>query len=110
MAKTISITIPHDLGVAEAKRRVQEQIDRFRAEYVNKIAHSEVSWTDDQAKVNVAALGQTASAVIAVTLDKVRIDVELPWILAALSSKVEALVTSNASDALRLTHSSTPKS
>jgi hypothetical protein len=104
MQKTISITLPHALGVAEAKRRVQDQLERMRKEYVDKVGHSQVSWTGDEAKVDVAALGQAASATIAVLPDALRIEVELPWVLAALSSKVQGFLQANASDALRLTH------
>ncbi len=107
MQKTISITLPHALGVTEAKRRVQDQLERMRTEYVDKIGHSQVSWAGDEAKVDVAALGQAASATIAVLPDALRIEVQLPWILAALSSKVQGFLQSNATDALRLTH--TPK-
>jgi putative polyhydroxyalkanoate system protein len=104
MPKTISITLPHDLGTAEAKRRVQDQLDRLRKEYVDKIGQSQVNWTGDQAKVDVSALGQAASATIDVLPDTLRVEVELPWVLAALSSKVQSFLTANASDALRLTH------
>jgi len=104
MAKTIGITVPHALGVAEAKRRVDAEITRLRSEYVDKIAQSSIAWDGDQAKVFVAALGQSANGTINVLPDTIRIEVELPWMLAALSSKVEGLLQSKASDALRLTH------
>lgn len=106
MPKSISITLPHALGVAEAKRRVQDQLERMRAEYVDKIGHSQVNWSGDQAKVDVAALGQSASATIDVLPDTLRIEVELPWFLAALSSKVQGFLQTNATDALRLTRTS----
>jgi hypothetical protein len=105
MSKTIAIILPHDLGIAEAKRRVDSQIERLRAQYVDKIAHSTVDWTDDQAKVFVAALGQSATGLISVFADSIRIEVELPWMLAALSGKIEGLLQSTASESLRLTHS-----
>jgi hypothetical protein len=104
MAKTISITMPHALGAAEAKRRVQDQLNRMRAEYVDKIGHSQVNWSGDQAKVDVSALGQAASATIDVLPDSLRIEVALPWFLTALSGKVQGLLQSNASDALRISH------
>jgi hypothetical protein len=104
MPKTISITLPHDLGTAEAKRRVQDQLDRLRHEYVDKIGQSQVNWTGDLARVDVSVLGQAAGATIDVFPDMLRIEVELPWVLAALSNKVQTFLTSNATDALRLTH------
>jgi len=96
--------LPHTLGVAEAKRRVQDQIERLRTEYVDKIGQSQINWTGDQARIDVSALGQAASATIDVLPDSLRIEVQLPWVLAALSSKVQGFLTSNASNALRLTH------
>jgi hypothetical protein len=102
MPKSISITLPHDLGVAEAKRRIQQQMDRLCAEYVDKIGHSRVSWTGDEAKFDVSALGQNSSGSIAVFPDSLKIDVQLPWVLAALSSKVQGFLNSNASEALRI--------
>jgi len=102
--KTIGITVPHDLGVAEARRRVDAEITRLRDQYVDKIAQSSINWEGDQAKVFVAALGQSATGTISIFPDTIRIEVELPWMLAALSSKVEGLLQTKASDALRLTH------
>jgi hypothetical protein len=102
MPKSISITLPHALGAAEAKRRVQEQIDRVCAAYVDKIGHSRVNWTGNEAKFDVSALGQSSTGTIAVFPDSLRIDVQLPWILAALSGKVEGFLKSNATDAIRI--------
>jgi hypothetical protein len=106
MPKSISISLPHALGVAEAKRRVQDQLDRLRTEYVDQIGHSQVNWAGDQAKVDVSALGQAASATIDVLPDSLRIEVALPWVLAALSNKVQGFLQSNASDALRIGNTS----
>jgi len=106
MPKTVSITLPHNLGAAEAKRRVQAQMDRLCAEYVDKIGHSRVTWTGDSAKFDVSALGQVSNGTIAVFQDSLRIDVQLPWILAALSGKVQGFLNTNATDALRLTNMS----
>jgi hypothetical protein len=94
--------LPHALGVAEAKRRVQAQMDRLCVEYVDKIGHSRVNWTGDTAKFDVTALGQNSTGSIAVFSDSLKIDVQLPWVLAALSGKVQGFLNSNASDALRI--------
>jgi hypothetical protein len=102
MAKSIVVSLPHALGVAEAKRRVNQQLEILRSEYIGKIGQSELSWTGDRADVRVMALGQTTTGQIDVTADTVRIEVQLPWLLAAISGKVEALLTKNAKDSLRL--------
>jgi hypothetical protein len=104
MASTITVTLPHNLGVEAAKKRVVEQLEKLRRDYVNKVAHSEISWAGDIATVRVTALGQTVTAQITVLKDALRVDVQLPRLLAALSSKVQDLITRNANDVLQIGH------
>ncbi|MGD9545666.1 MAG: polyhydroxyalkanoic acid system family protein [Methylocystis sp.] len=106
MSNAITITVPHNLGVEAAKARVSEQLTKMQRDYVNKVAHSEVTWAGDVATVRVAALGQTATAQIAVLKDLLRVDIQLPWVLAALSGKVQQVISRNADEALRIGHAS----
>ena len=102
MSNAITVTVPHDLGVEAAKARVSEQLARMQREYVDKVAHSEVTWAGDVGTVRVTALGQTATAQITVLKDLLRIDVQLPWVLAAISGKLQQVISRNAGDALRI--------
>jgi hypothetical protein len=102
MPNTITVTVPHSLGIETAKKRLAERLEVLRRDYVDKVARSEVSWAGDVATINVAALGQQASARIAVLADQVRIDIELPWALAAIAGKVRDVVAHNANDVLRI--------
>ena len=102
MSNAITVTVPHDLGVEAAKARVSEQLTKMQREYVDKVAHSEVTWAGDVGTVRVTALGQTATAQITVLKDLLRIDVQLPWLLAALSGAVQQVISRNANDALRI--------
>ncbi|MGB5085434.1 MAG: polyhydroxyalkanoic acid system family protein [Methylocystis silviterrae] len=102
MSNAITVTVPHDLGVEAAKARVSEQLTKMQREYMDKVAHSEVTWAGDVATVHVRALGQAASAQITVLKDLLRIDIQLPWLLAALSGKVQQVISRNAGDALRI--------
>jgi hypothetical protein len=104
MSNAITVTVPHDLGVEKAKARVSEQLTMMQREYIDKVAHSEVTWAGDVATVHVRALGQAASAQITVLKDLLRIDVQLPWLLAALAGKVQQVIARNANDALRIGH------
>lgn len=106
MSNAITVTVPHDLGVEKAKARVAEQLTRMQREYVDKVAHSEVTWAGDVATVHVRALGQAASAQITVLKDLLRIDVQLPWLLAALSGAVQQVISRNANEALRIGNAS----
>jgi hypothetical protein len=102
MANTITVTVPHDLGVETAKKRLAERIEALQREYVDKIARSEVTWSGDVATIRVAALGQTATAEMKVLADMVRIEVQLPWLLAKLSGTLQGFISHNANDVLRI--------
>ncbi|WP_330084226.1 polyhydroxyalkanoic acid system family protein [Methylocystis iwaonis] len=102
MANTITITVPHDLGVETAKKLLAERIEMLQREYVDKVAQSEVSWARDVATVRVAALGQSATARMTVLPELVRIEVQLPWLLAKLSGGLQDFISRNANDVLRI--------
>ena len=106
MSNAITVTVPHNLGVEAAKARVSEQLAKMQHDYVDKVAHSEVAWAGDIATVRVAALGQTATAQITVLKDLLRVDIQLPWLLAVLSGKVQQIISRNANEALRIGHAS----
>ena len=102
MAKSIVVTFPHDLSVAEAKRRITEQVAAAKAAYIDKIGTGEMAWVDDVAHLRVSAVGQTTTAEIDVKPAEIRVEVHLPWLLAALAGKVEGLLKSNGQEALRI--------
>lgn len=102
MAKSIVVTFPHDLSVAEAKRRITEQVAAAKTAYIDKIGSGEIAWVGDVAHLRVAAVGQTTTAEVDVKPAEIRVEVHLPWLLAALANKIEKLVKSNGQEALRI--------
>lgn len=102
MSRSLSMTFPHDLGVSEAKRRINERFELLKSQYVDKIGHAEMVWVGDVANLRVAALGQTATAEIDVQAADIKIEVQLPWLLAAMANKIQGVLESNAQDTLRI--------
>ncbi|QGM98190.1 polyhydroxyalkanoic acid system family protein [Methylocystis parvus] len=102
MSNKITVTVPHNLGVETARKRLAERIEALQREYVDKVAQSEVIWSGDVATVRVAALGQTATAQMTVLPELVRIEVQLPWLLAKLSGALQGFISHNANDVLRI--------
>ena len=102
MSRSITMTFPHDLGVAEAKTRIAERFELMKREYVDKVGQAEMVWVGDVANLRVAALGQTATAEIDVKPAEIKIEVHLPWLLAAMASKVQGLLKTNAEATLRI--------
>ena len=105
MSNSIVITLPHRLGAEEAKRRIAEAIELLRRDYIDKLAYSEANWNGNTANLRVVALGQTATGQVYVMNDAVRIEVQLPWILAALADKIQGVLKTNAEESLRIGHS-----
>jgi Putative polyhydroxyalkanoic acid system protein (PHA_gran_rgn) len=75
-----------------------------RRNYIDKLAYSEANWNGDTANLRVVAFGQTATAQVYVLDDALRIEVQLPWILAALTGKIQGILKSNAEESLRIGH------
>ena|ERR671914_648585 len=93
MAKPLVVTIPHRLGKAEAGRRLKEGLGRVRTTFSASMLVLDEAWTGDRMQFRVAVLGQEARGTLDVADEEVRLEVELPWPLAALAEKAKALLT-----------------
>jgi isopentenyl diphosphate isomerase/L-lactate dehydrogenase-like FMN-dependent dehydrogenase len=89
----------------EAKRRIAEQLEHLRRDYIDKLAYSEVNWNGTAADLQVVAFDQTVTGKICIMRDSLRIEVQLPWILAALTGKIQGVLKSNAKESLQIGHS-----
>jgi hypothetical protein len=92
MSKPVVVSIPHQLGTEEARRRLQEGTGRLRAQFGDKIGTIEDSWTGDHADFRVSVLGQTVTGGLDVMPDHVRVEVQLPWMLAMVAEKAKGLI------------------
>jgi putative polyhydroxyalkanoic acid system protein len=92
MAKSVEINIPHDLGKAEARRRIEEGFGRLKQQLAGgmagMLALSE-RWDGDVLNFEGGALGQKLTGRIEVLDDKMRMQIDLPEMLAALAEKVK---------------------
>jgi hypothetical protein len=87
VSQPLIVQIPHRLGREEAARRIKSGFGVARANYSAFLTFHEETWTGDRLAFNVSALGQTASGVLDVADDHVRLEVRLPWLLAKLAEK-----------------------
>lgn len=88
MTETVSITVRHHLGRAEAVRRIKDGLARSHGHLGAFIAIDEEAWQDDTLRFRMRALGQTAIAMIEVLDDALRIEVSLPWLLAKMAKRL----------------------
>ena len=88
MTKPLVVTISHQLGRDEARRRIEAGLANVKAKYASLIALEEETWNGNQLDVRVRAVGQIASAKIDVLDDHLRLEVTLPWLLAKISERL----------------------
>jgi hypothetical protein len=90
MAKPVSITISHDLGRAAALARLRGGVDRVRDKLgMVKMQLVEEDWQGDTLHFGVAALGYTVRGKLEVEDALVRVEMMLPWMLAAFAEKLK---------------------
>lgn len=99
MARTITITSRHDLGIEGAKRNVSARFDALRKSYIDRVGRAALTWTGDTGHASATMLGQKGRAEISVLETELRIVVTLPLLLVPFGDFIERLIRGNA-DAL----------
>src|SRR5689334_24423126 len=85
MSKPLVVSIPHNLGRAEALRRLQTGLATARTRFAGHLLVKREDWTGDHLEFEVAALKQEVSGTIDVGEHDVTLSVVLPWMLAVLA-------------------------
>jgi hypothetical protein len=86
MSEPISVSIPHRLGREEALRRIQGGFGTMRAHLASVISIDQEEWSGNVLRFR-SGLGQNANGSIAVLDHSVKIDVDLPWLLAKIAER-----------------------
>lgn len=92
MSKPLIVSIPHNLGKEEAIRRLRTGFGQLRTTLGDKISLLEDTWTGDRMDFRAGALGQTITGHLDVTNDTVRLEVQLPFVLALFAEKAKGLI------------------
>lgn len=90
MAKPVTVTISHELGREGAVARLRTGIDRVRDKLsMARMQLVEEEWRGDTLHFGVSAIGYTVRGTIEVEDAAVRVEVMLPWLLAAFAEKLK---------------------
>ena len=92
MSAPLIVEIPHRLGKDEAVRRLQTGFGRASSQLGNVFKVHEEVWSGDRLSFRFEAMRQMATGTIDVRDDNVRIEVVLPWLLAALASGIQSAI------------------
>jgi hypothetical protein len=92
VSKPLVVSIPHNLGREEAIRRMKNGLAGARTQYGHLLTVNEETWTDNRLAFRVTALAQAVSGTIDVADDHVQLEVMLPWLLAKLAERAQAVI------------------
>ena len=85
MATPLTISIPHQLGRAEARRRIESGFAKLVRQMPGSSGAGTQSWDGDRLTFDVAVLGQTVAGVIDVLDTAVTMEIQLPGVLGMIA-------------------------
>lgn len=88
MTEPLVISLPHRLGRLEAKRRLEGGISRLRPELARYVNALDLDWQGDRLNFRARALTQTITGRLDVLDDRVRLEIDLPWLLRLLGRTI----------------------
>ena len=89
MTTPITVKVPHQLGRAEARRRIEAGFPKTAALLPGGEGNCKERWEGDRLIFSVVTLGQTIAGVIDVFDREVTIEVELPGVLGMLAGRIK---------------------
>jgi len=89
MATPISICIPHQLGRAEARRRIEGGFANLLRQLPGSAGACTERWDGDRLIFSVSGLGQTVAGVVEVLDAAVTMELELSGLLGAIASSLK---------------------
>src|SRR3974377_1117830 len=91
MAEPVVVTIPHKLTKEEATRRLKHGFGNVRSTIGEKFVVLTDDWTGDHLDFRASLLGQTTTGTVDVGEHSVRLEIQLPWMLAMLATKAKPI-------------------
>ena len=86
MAPPLSISIPHQLGRAEARRRIRAGFANIVLQLPGSGGTFTERWEGDRLVFSVSGLGQTVSGIVDVLDAAVTMEIQLPGVLGVIAN------------------------
>jgi hypothetical protein len=96
MQQHLVIKIPHRLGQAEAVSRLKTGLSGAQAKFGQLFSSQKVEWTGSRLQFELSVLAQSVTGSIDVFDDFVRLELELPWLLAKIAERLQPLIRKEA--------------
>lgn len=88
MAKPITVSIPHELGRAEARKRIEDGLGRIGQQFGEGVKLTK-AWEGDTLRFSARVVGQAVAGRLDVLEDAVKMEVDLPPFFAMIADKVK---------------------
>lgn len=88
MSKPITVSIPHQLGVAEAHRRIDDGFVKLIGQ-AGAVAKVDRQWAGERMTFAVQTMGQTISGHLDVGATAIDLEIQLPMFLAMIADKLK---------------------
>jgi hypothetical protein len=88
MSKPITISIPHQLGAAEARKRIEAGFGQLEQQISGGLARVEKRWDGDQMSFHAKVLGQAIAGRLKVLDASIDMEIDLPPVLAAIADTI----------------------
>lgn len=96
MSRPVTVSIPHKLGKAEARRRIEDGFSNMRAQMSGGVTGLMLSfyerWEDDRLYFEGGTFGQAIHGHLDVLEESVTVEVVLPTILAIVADTIRGRV------------------
>ena len=92
MSQPLTINIPHQLGAAEAKRRLEGGLASLGQHVPGGLTDFRQKWDGDQLAFSASAAGQSISGTADVMADQVRLEIVLPGLLNLIAGKLRGKI------------------
>lgn len=89
MSKPVVVTIPHQLGAAEARKRIEQGLGQLAQQLPGGMAQIHQSWSGDRLTFSADVMGQGVTGALDVRQDDVQMEIYLPGFLALIANKIK---------------------
>jgi hypothetical protein len=85
--RELSATIPHELGRAEARQRIDEQLAMLRQQH-STFTELHTKWVQDTLHFEATAFGQSISGTLRIEDHAAHLLLVLPWLAALMAGRI----------------------
>ncbi|WP_099864653.1 polyhydroxyalkanoic acid system family protein [Pararhizobium haloflavum] len=89
MAETINVEIPHRLTRLEARQRLEGGLQRVHEQVAGRAVSLEQQWSGDHLDFKAGMMGQTITGRLDIEDSVVRLELDLPWLLASIANSLK---------------------